>query len=440
MQEGAVGEGPPLVETTRPRLRRNVTAAIVGVCLLVFFAMLLSGASPTHPSAAQLIRWGADFGPLTFAGQWWRLLTSVFLHIGIVHLLINMWCLWSIGGIAEEIYDQLTFVAVYLICGIAGALVSVAWHPFVIGAGASGAIFGIAGTLITFFVFSRSRFPARLASLTSASLLVFVGYNLVFGIVTGRVDNGAHIGGFVTGLLLGFFMTRTANKEIVVAGACVVLAAGSAGVARTRHYIVHLERGRQALLHGKVADAVTEFSATVKEKPTYREAYILLGEAYSLNSQFPAAESAYRRALALKPTAGDAAYQLATAVMMQGRLQEAMNLFVDLAKREPENANPWIGVGMTAAMAGNYEKSFTALQQAVRLGPYLFQAHYNLGLAAMQLKRYDVAVAAFFRSTQLQPNSYEALHKLGDAYTAKGMHDEAKAAYERASKLRPPNG
>ena len=121
-----------------PAPQAPVTHALVGLCAALFVVMLLSGVSPSHPTSAQLLRWGANFGPFTLGGQWWRLLASIFLHIGIAHLLLNMWCLWNLGALAECLWGRTRFAALYLFAGVMGGLVSVAWHPFVVGAGASG--------------------------------------------------------------------------------------------------------------------------------------------------------------------------------------------------------------------------------------------------------------------------------------------------------------
>src|SRR5271155_5457161 len=125
-----------------------VTQAIFAINVAVFIAMALAKVSITQPSFPDLLRWGANFGPYTMAGQWWRLLTCVFVHIGIIHIALNMWCLWGLGRLAESIYDHWTYAGVYLITGVTASVGSLIWDPARLSAGASGAIFGIAGALI----------------------------------------------------------------------------------------------------------------------------------------------------------------------------------------------------------------------------------------------------------------------------------------------------
>jgi rhomboid protease GluP len=117
-----------------PWAHRNASPAIVtqslsGINVAFFIGMALAGISITDPTSQDLVRWGADWGPRTLSGEWWRLLTSTFLHIGIVHIAFNMWCLWDLGSLCESLCGHWTFAAVYLISGVAASLTSVAWHP-----------------------------------------------------------------------------------------------------------------------------------------------------------------------------------------------------------------------------------------------------------------------------------------------------------------------
>ena len=117
----------------------TVTQAIFGINVAVFLGMTLAGVSPADPTTRELVHWGANSARLTLSGDWWRLVTSMFLHIGIVHIGLNMWCLWRLGALCENLYGPWTFGLVYLISGVSGSLASIAWHPYGVSAGASGA-------------------------------------------------------------------------------------------------------------------------------------------------------------------------------------------------------------------------------------------------------------------------------------------------------------
>jgi rhomboid protease GluP len=185
-----------------------VTTAIIGANVLVFGAMTLSGVSPVNPQIPDLVKWGATTGVQTLVSEPWRVWTSNYVHIGIVHIALNMWCLWSLGVLAERIFERWTYFLTYTFCGIAGSLASLALHPHEVGAGASGAIFGMAGALIAALYLGHLPVHPRALKSTLKSLLLFAAYNLFFGAVVPGIDNSAHIGGLVCGLLLGAVLAK----------------------------------------------------------------------------------------------------------------------------------------------------------------------------------------------------------------------------------------
>ena len=210
----APGNTTPGVLVSRRGVGTEISAThvIVGINVAVFLAMALSGASLLSPTREQLLRWGANWGPLSLGAQPWRMLTSNYVHIGIVHILFNMWCLWNLGRLAERVLGRLNYVVLYTFCGLAGSLASLWWHPLSVGAGASGAIFGLAGAAIAVFYLGHLPIAKEAISGTMRSLLTFVGYNLFFGLTPG-IDNSAHIGGLVAGLAMGAAL----SKHIMVA-------------------------------------------------------------------------------------------------------------------------------------------------------------------------------------------------------------------------------
>src|SRR6202161_1532740 len=181
----------------------GLTQIIFGMNVAVFLGMALAASTVMDFSPQETIRWGANWGPLTLSGEWWRWLKCVFVHGGIIHIAFNMWCLWNLGALAESLYGRWTYAAIYLICGVGASLTSVAWHPYTPSVGASGAIFGLAGALITALKLGEFSVPRSALSGTLKSLGAFVVYNLIFGAIIPGVDNTAHIGGLITGLIVG---------------------------------------------------------------------------------------------------------------------------------------------------------------------------------------------------------------------------------------------
>jgi rhomboid protease GluP len=196
----------PVVPRVMPR--PVVTIALVGICVLVFVLMVVTGVSPTAPRLIQLVHWGADYGPLTVRGQWWRLLTSAFVHIGFLHIVFNMWCLWNLGALAELVFGRAKFLAIYLVCAVISAIASLMWHPNVVSAGASGAIFGVAGALLAVFYLRKVPLPPAALKPTLRSLLTFAVFNLAFGSVVPGIDNAAHLGGLISGALIGALLPK----------------------------------------------------------------------------------------------------------------------------------------------------------------------------------------------------------------------------------------
>src|SRR5580692_5818376 len=182
-----------------------ITTTLVGMNVAVFAVMVLTGVSPLAPTIPQLLKWGANYGPLSLGAEPWRILASNYVHGGIIHIALNMWCLWNLGFLAERIFEPWTYVSTYTACGLAGSLASLWRHPGVVGVGASGAIFGLAGALIAALYLGHLPIPKQAMQSTLKSLLVFAGYNLFFGALLSGigVDNAAHIGGLLAGLAIG---------------------------------------------------------------------------------------------------------------------------------------------------------------------------------------------------------------------------------------------
>jgi rhomboid protease GluP len=184
--------------------------------------MVLKGAGPFAPSVESLMSFGGESaGNILILGEWWRIVTAMFVHGGLLHLALNMWCLWNLGMLAEPLMGSFGVIAVYLLTGAAGDLLSTfrnfAWplHDpsgtpyYPVGVGASGAIFGIAGALIVLLKSNRLPVPPDELKKLRRSVIYFAAINLVIGFsinagtrATGiGVDNMAHVGGFACGLL-----------------------------------------------------------------------------------------------------------------------------------------------------------------------------------------------------------------------------------------------
>lgn len=180
-----------------------ISPILIDINILIFIAMLISGVHILMPENQDLVNWGANFRPLTLEGQWWRLFTAFFLHIGVLHLLLNMYALLYIGLLLEPYLGKTRFLAAYLVSGIAASTTSLWWHDLTVSAGASGAIFGMYGVFLALLTTDLLDKSAKKALLTS--IAVFVGYNILNGLKPNSgIDNAAHIGGLLSGLIIGY--------------------------------------------------------------------------------------------------------------------------------------------------------------------------------------------------------------------------------------------
>jgi len=188
-----------------------VTQTLVIINVLVYLIMVLAGVNPIDPSVEDLISWGGNLDVLFSEGEYWRLLTSCFLHLGIVHLLMNMYALLFVGSYLERIIGHRRFLFAYIITGLISSLVSTWWHSNIVSVGASGAIFGMFGVFLILLLSQRIvKEDTRKDMLTS--IVIFIGYNLLYG-VKGEVDNAAHIGGLLSGIVVGFLYMVTMLKD-----------------------------------------------------------------------------------------------------------------------------------------------------------------------------------------------------------------------------------
>jgi rhomboid protease GluP len=185
-----------------PRNGYFITPILVDLNIAVFLLMVLTGANFILPDSHSLIIWGANSGSLTLNHQWWRVITCCFVHYGIIHLLLNMYALMYIGIVLEPQLGRLRFATAYLLTGVMASLAGLYWHPNGFSVGASGAIFGMYGQFLALLTTNLIHKIWRGALL--ASIGIFVGYNLLVGATAGIVGNAAHVGGLVSGILIGY--------------------------------------------------------------------------------------------------------------------------------------------------------------------------------------------------------------------------------------------
>ena len=186
-----------------------VTALMVCLNLAAFAAMLLNGGGFWHSPNHVQLAWGAGFGPATKDGEWWRLATAMFLHFGVVHLLMNMAALWEAGRLVERLYGSLRFLVIFVLSGLTGNGVSlIAQGDQAVAGGASGAVFGIYGALLVYLWRERDQVNRTEFRWLFGGAALFAGVTIALGFFIKGIDNAAHIGGLLTGAVIGLALAR----------------------------------------------------------------------------------------------------------------------------------------------------------------------------------------------------------------------------------------
>ena len=384
-------EAPP--EPVLQPGRFIVTPTLVAMNVAYFLAMVSVGVSASQPSAAEVLPFGANFGAFTVNGEWWRLLTSTFIHYGILHLAFNMWCLWSLGNIAERLFGNGRFLLIYLLSGLSGSAASLVWHPYVVSAGASGAVFGIAGALASFLYLARIHLPERAARDLLTSILIFIGFNLAFGFTMDGIDNAGHLGGLVIGALLGASLRIPRAFPLgaaAVAVALVAMAPLAERVARANP-IVMLTEADLLRAADDTPGAIAKLEQALAEHPEFASGHEALAFMYLQDGQYDESIASARRAVELDPQLERGQQVLGTALFLNG----------------------------------DYEEAVDELRFAITLNPEIVLTHANLARALGELGRGDEAVGGARRGDEV-----------GARLVVSAQRDGARPARQRRARSR----
>jgi rhomboid protease GluP len=287
-----------------------VTAGLVAINVSVFVAMVATGSSIMNPSGPDLIRWGANWGVLTLGGEYWRLLSATFVHIGIIHIALNMWCLLYLGQLSERLFGKWQTFLIYVLTGVGGNLLSLAYEPTRFSAGASGAIFGLAGALLAGVRFGNLSITAGEKRSIFSSVILFAGFSFYMG-MQGNVDNMCHLGGFVSGLIVGLPLALPSSSKakhtmfqiITLAITATLLAAAGKELVQShgRKFKVSV-----AFRSRDLATAIQVLEKVTASDPQNVDAQVALGFAYQATNQPQKAIAAFEQALKIDPDEADA--------------------------------------------------------------------------------------------------------------------------------------
>nr|WP_275899723.1 rhomboid family intramembrane serine protease [Bacillus piscicola] len=290
----------------KPRLTYLLLAAIV----FVFFAIEQAGGST---DLLTLIEFGAKYNPAILDGEWWRLFSSMFLHIGFLHIFMNSLALFYLGGAVERMYGTLRFSVIYLTAGLFGSLASFACNEQV-SAGASGAIFGCFGALLYFGLIHRQLFFRTMG----VNVLFILAINLVFGFVVPAVDNGAHIGGLAGGFLASAVVHlpkhRNKTRQLLILVATILCAGILYGYGvnndnKSESVPLDLQLAQEYLEKDNIQEA-EEILQDVLRHQENEQAYFLLGNVFIQENKYEQAAEQFREAISLDQEFLEAYYNL----------------------------------------------------------------------------------------------------------------------------------
>jgi membrane associated rhomboid family serine protease len=294
-----------------------VTTALTAINVAVFVGMVATDARFLDFSGQALVAWGANVGPYTLNGEWWRLITAGFVHGGLMHIAFNMWCLWSLGQLSERLFGRFQTLFIYLLTGVGGALLSIAHNSKTFEVGASGAIFGIAGAVLAGVKFGNLSISAAQKRSLVSSMVFFVGINfalgagLMGGIFGANIDNFCHLGGFITGLLMGLPMGGFAQHHKVyqwstVVVMAVVLVFGYKELAQKYGMPPELRQAQLAINNKDYAQAIYLLEHYTKSNPANDDIWNTLGSLYAVNNEHDKAVAAFQQALKVNPDSEEA--------------------------------------------------------------------------------------------------------------------------------------
>ncbi|MGC4100985.1 rhomboid family intramembrane serine protease [Ferruginibacter sp.] len=233
-----------------PPAKILMTWLLIAANIGVFVAMLLNGATVFEKAGLNItyIDWGSNFSPLTLSGDWWRLASNIFVHFGVIHLGVNMYCLYMAGRCLEPLTGKVKLAGAYISAGVAGSIISLWWQEGLVNsAGAAPAIFGLYGVLLA--LLSMGLFPKLTRQPALQSFGIFVVYNVAYGLKS-HVDHAGNIGGLLAGLIIGYIYVfallreREGQRLLWITSLVLVITAGAAYAYLQQNEVPEIQRSR----------------------------------------------------------------------------------------------------------------------------------------------------------------------------------------------------
>jgi membrane associated rhomboid family serine protease/Flp pilus assembly protein TadD len=447
---------PPETLIIRRRYRPIATLVLLVLNVGIFALMEYAGGLKT-PEV--LLNFGASYGPFIRRGEYWRLVMPMFLHIGFLHLALNIAGLFVLGRILESVYGYGRFALLYVASGIGSSLLSMTLSASV-SAGASGAIFGMAGAMLTIGYLHRSAVPRRWRRAFGGGILPLIILNLVLGYTIPGIDNWGHLGGLITGMVLsalipppglewmpGSVLAEPSQAAVIVPMIVVAVAMvatvnhyrGSRNVARL---LAESSRLRAA---GQFDRALEQIREAGRLAPHDERPHEELGALYLGEGQTDAAIREFEEAHRLSPLSLRAQRGLALAYRRKGDVAKADQLLAEMVGEEAATAEGQRLLGDLYLEDKIYPEAIQHYQQALKLNPNDAASHNNLAwLYATsddeQFRNPQGALEHAQKAVELsQWREAAFIDTLAEALFVNGKYDEAVRTQTRALQLEPNN-
>jgi len=443
-----------------PQIRHGwppvATLAILAMNVLLYAMMEWAGGSK---DVNVILDFGASYGPFIRRGEYWRLVMPMFLHIGFLHLVLNTTALFILGRILESVYGYGRFALLYVACGVGSSALSMTLSSSV-SAGASGAIFGIAGAMLTTGYLHRAAVPRRWRRSFGGGILPLIVVNLILGYSVPGIDNWGHLGGLLTGMLLSAVIPPPGldwvpagppdepSQATVIIPVLVVALAMAAAVDhyRTSRAVMRL-LGESARLRaaGQGDRALERIREASRLAPRDERPHEELGSLYLQQGQVPEAIREFEEARRWSPDSTRARLGLALAYRRKGDLANAQKMFEDVFGKNPRSADGHRALADLCAEQKLYREAIGHYQAALRLQPDDAVVHNNLAwlLATsedQQLRNPRGALEHAQRAVTLTEwKEATFIDTLAEALYANGKFDEAVKVQTEALKLEPDN-
>lgn len=366
------------------------TLTLISLCIVVFILMTMAGGSK---DTDVLLNFGASYSPYFHRGDYWRLVMPMFLHIGWFHIAVNMYALYLLGPILERIYGYARFSLIYVGAGIASSWLSMAMTHN-IAAGASGAIFGIAGAMLVTGQLYPEVVPRRWRRAFGWGMVLLIALNYAIGLSMPTViDNWGHTGGLAGGILLALVVpppvayrsyrwARFAIPREAVILPIAIVGLAMFATARQYHTTQQVTRiiieGQQYWARQQDARAMELFLQAVREYPRDERPYEALAAFYLSRDQFTDAIHQYEQALLLSPGSPAAQLGLAAAYAREGQPGKAHQLLAELVGKDPQTADAQEALADLCAAQKLYPEAIQHYQTAIRIEPDSAEPRNNL--------------------------------------------------------------